>query len=1141
MRNALLAALLTASLAAGVAPGPDLREHLAAQQTLRNECEEGLRQVLGTCGPDSAKWLECRTLYRTAQERTNSVLATLVLDVRARDLGHDRSAQMQEAEASALQLRSYLDLAQCDGTTAQAKGAFLAPLLLKLPSLVSAVKAYLQLQDLAKSRMEARRREVISELEGMQWRPEEAFIGRLAPAPPPAVRTDAQARSDPAPPRYLRLDGGFHTAPIRQMALSADEQILATAAEDKTVRIWSARTLEGQRVLRPPLGPGDSGRLYAVALSPDGTTAVTAGFTRAPEGGSHRLYLLDVRDGHLIREIPGLPQVVNRLSIAPDGATVVAHLGGSSGLRWYRLADGVEVARDPNYQGPSFAGAYARDGRYAASSEDGFIRLYGPDRKLIVKAKAPGPSPFGLAFRPDGTTLALGHGDGCQVDLLSADTLAPIGRVDTAGAEGPLGIVAWSADGGRLFACGGQDFGPRLNPVYCWPEAGRGVRSEVRAARATLCDLLPLKDGGILLAAQDPRLSRLDAQLQVVATRSALPGPLDQAREGLRVDASGSVVDLGWRFPGKGESSFSLQPLGLGTVRAGLAPPLIASRGLEVEGWRDGQRPALNGTALPGLEPHEVVRSLSLARNGQGFALGTDWCLRLYDVRGRMERRIDLPAACWGLNHTPDGRFLVAALADGSVRWFTPGDGGERMALFVHPDGQRWALWTPEGYYAASVGGEDLLGWHVQRPGQAGDFFPLGQFRTPFCQPELFPALLKAADLGQALGALGLPVPASAAAPAPSSLALPPVLRILEPAEGSLVPAGSLAFSVLVRNYGPQEPVKAWHIYLDGEKLAPVAGLPPSLEAQAAGVSEARYTVPVPVPDRPCRVALALETRSGLSEPVEVRLRPKPGPGLAVNPASRLAGAPALNLVAIGIADYQSAGLKLTYPAKDAQDVAAIFQGMRSKLYSEVRVSTLLDRQATRSGILDTLRGVRDRATPRDVSVIFLSGHGLTSESSSSYYFLPADADPLVASTLVDGRDLRDLLGQTQGKVVLLLDTCHSGNVLGEGRMRGLDDAIKLARFINELTSASNGVVVLSSSTGRQLSLESEAWGNGAFTKALREGLGGRADPDHSGRVTLSMLETYLRTRVTELTHGAQTPVVGKPSVDLEFPLVLSD
>ena len=48
-------------------------------------------------------------------------------------------------------------------------------------------------------------------------------------------------------------------------------------------------------------------------------------------------------------------------------------------------------------------------------------------------------------------------------------------------------------------------------------------------------------------------------------------------------------------------------------------------------------------------------------------------------------------------------------------------------------------------------------------------------------------------------------------------------------------------------------------------------------------------------------------------------------------------------------------------------------------------------------------------------------------------------------------------------------------------------------KFANELKAAENGIVVFTSSTGNELSQEKEEWNNGAFTKAVVEGLRGAA------------------------------------------------
>jgi uncharacterized caspase-like protein len=77
---------------------------------------------------------------------------------------------------------------------------------------------------------------------------------------------------------------------------------------------------------------------------------------------------------------------------------------------------------------------------------------------------------------------------------------------------------------------------------------------------------------------------------------------------------------------------------------------------------------------------------------------------------------------------------------------------------------------------------------------------------------------------------------------------------------------------------------------------------------------------------------------------------------------------------------------------------------------------------------------------------------------------------------------------------------------------------------------------VFASSTGRQVSVERDDWGNGAFTKAIVEGIGlGRADLLGKGVVTTSSLDTFVESRVQELTEGKQSPVMERPPEQPDF------
>jgi uncharacterized caspase-like protein len=93
-----------------------------------------------------------------------------------------------------------------------------------------------------------------------------------------------------------------------------------------------------------------------------------------------------------------------------------------------------------------------------------------------------------------------------------------------------------------------------------------------------------------------------------------------------------------------------------------------------------------------------------------------------------------------------------------------------------------------------------------------------------------------------------------------------------------------------------------------------------------------------------------------------------------------------------------------------------------------------------------------------------------------------------------------------RGRALLFIDTCYSGAVVGRGGAAG-NDSIRLT---NTLSSPEHGVVVLSASTGRQEALESDKWGNGAFTRGLLEGLRGGADRRREGLITHQALGDFV-------------------------------
>ena len=106
------------------------------------------------------------------------------------------------------------------------------------------------------------------------------------------------------------------------------------------------------------------------------------------------------------------------------------------------------------------------------------------------------------------------------------------------------------------------------------------------------------------------------------------------------------------------------------------------------------------------------------------------------------------------------------------------------------------------------------------------------------------------------------------------------------------------------------------------------------------------------------------------------------------------------------------------------------------------------------------------------------------------------------------------------GRVLVLLDACHSGAVTADGPALAAN-----ADVLRSLIAQGN-VTVLTSSTGNQVSREDKTWGHGAFTKVLLDALGRAADTNHNGVISVTELTDYLARQVPSLTGGEQHPRV---------------
>jgi WD40 repeat protein len=556
----------------------------------------------------------------------------------------------------------------------------------------------------------------------------------------------------------LAIDPGMHTTRICSIAADRNGQWAVTGADDKTVRIWSLAHGALVRTIRLPAGPENLGKVYAVAMSPDGDLVAAAGWTRWTENDQQeQIYLFDRASGSLKKRIKGLPNVVNNLAFSHDGKRLAAVLS-SHGLRVYSVEHNwAEAAHDVAYEGNSYGLAFAPDGRLATTSDDGEVRLYAANLRRAVRpiahAKAPGEGrPRGIAFSPDGERLLIGNDDNSSIDLLNGRTLVVLPRPDLAGIEGgTLSWVTWSRDGQRLFA-GGKHLSSIGCPVFVWDTNGSSERHALPATRNTVTSLIPLPDGDLLVSTFDPWFARLAPD----GTRRWMHGPPNvdfrNRADQFSVSNDGNCVGFGFEAYNKSTACFEVnnRRLKLGESQDdSLEVP--RQNGLPLESWRGNEHPTLGGMPLA-LDEFEISRSLAIHPTGDRFVLGTEWNLRAYNAQGMLLWRRPAPAVVWSVIITGDGRLVVAAHGDGTIRWHGMTDGAELLAFMPLTDRTNWVAWTPEGFYAATAGAQGVLRWHQNRgwdePAEsiAIENVP-GSYR-----PAVLPLVLRELETPRALG-----------------------------------------------------------------------------------------------------------------------------------------------------------------------------------------------------------------------------------------------------------------------------------------------------------------------------------------------------------------------------------------------------
>jgi WD domain, G-beta repeat len=373
--------------------------------------------------------------------------------------------------------------------------------------------------------------------------------------------THALAEGPPTQP-WLRPETRMHMAPIFGISADARRQLLLTVSYDKTARLWSLADGRLIRVLRPPIGSDFEGGLYTGALSPNGQIAAVGGQTGFAWDGSYSVYLFDTNSGKLVRRLAGLPNRIDSLAFSPDGALLAVGLGqpGVGAVHVWHTGDWSDAWSDTAYGGDVYGLAFSKLNDLVASSDDGYLRSYDARGKLRrPKEKAPsGSLPRGVAISPDGERVAIGYEDSKRTDVVTLRDLRLLFNPDATGVNDSLWHVAWSVDGGTLFAAYYATNAQGRRIIRAWANGGRGAFRDLPVANNTILGLMPLSGKDVAFASFEPTWGVLRDTGSVDLLHATATADYRDSRAAFRVSEDGKQVGFCFEQFGQRPATFAL-------------------------------------------------------------------------------------------------------------------------------------------------------------------------------------------------------------------------------------------------------------------------------------------------------------------------------------------------------------------------------------------------------------------------------------------------------------------------------------------------------------------------------------------------------------------------------------------------------